>query len=162
MDGYNKWKTDALHGVGANKANTFTFPLSFDLSSEWIVFILCGFSSLQYTYHGYYLQSSLSKYILYIAFHIFIISFLCNLFSTFHLHYIQDVPLSTTLCNFRAQYRVDAQAAYQQKMLKAFAGKGDFPKIRTFNKSDISTNSVYKDLEAAEKMYVIPSDFIQA
>lgn len=40
-------------------------------------------------------------------------------------------------------------------MLKAFAGKGDFPKIRTFNKSDISTNSVYKDLEAAEKMYVI-------
>ena len=90
----------------------------------------------------------------------FIISFLCNLFSTFHLHYILDVPLSTTLCNFRAQYRVDAQAAYQQKMLKAFAGKGDFPKIRTFNKSDISTNSVYKDLEAAEKMYVIPSDFI--
>lgn len=82
------------------------------------------------------------------------------LFSTFHLHYILDVPLSTTLCNFRAQYRVDAQAAYQQKMLKAFAGKGDFPKIRTFNKSDISTNSVYKDLEAAEKMYVIPSDFI--
>lgn len=53
MDGYNKWKTDALHGVGANKANIFTFPLSFDLSSEWIVFILCGFSSLQYTYHGY-------------------------------------------------------------------------------------------------------------
>lgn len=40
-------------------------------------------------------------------------------------------------------------------MLKAFAGKGDFPKIRTFNKSDISTNSVYKDLEAAEKMYVV-------
>lgn len=55
----------------------------------------------------------------------------------------------------QAQYRVDAQAAYQQKMLKAFAGKGDFPKIRTFNKSDISTNSVYKDLEAAEKMYDI-------
>lgn len=60
-------------------------------------------------------------------------------------------------CNFRSQYRVDAQAAYQQKMLKAFAGKGDYPKIRTFNKSGISTNSVYKDLEAAEKMYVILS-----
>ncbi|KAK3093033.1 hypothetical protein FSP39_010308 [Pinctada imbricata] len=55
----------------------------------------------------------------------------------------------------QVQYRRDAQAAYQQKMLNAFTGKGDYPKIRTFNKSDMSTNSVYKDLEAAEKLYDI-------
>lgn len=53
----------------------------------------------------------------------------------------------------QAQYRQDAQKAYQQKMLNAYSGKGDYPKIRTFNKSDMSTNSVYSDLQAAEKMY---------
>ncbi|KAL4237666.1 hypothetical protein ACF0H5_002380 [Mactra antiquata] len=51
------------------------------------------------------------------------------------------------------QYRRDAQKAYQEKMLAAHTGKGDFPKIRTFNKSDTSTNSVFKDLEAAERLY---------
>lgn len=40
-------------------------------------------------------------------------------------------------------------------MLKVFVGKGDFLKIRIFNKFDISINSVYKDFEAVEKMYVI-------
>jgi len=35
-------------------------------------------------------------------------------------------------------------------MLAAHAGKGDYPKIRTFTKSDNSTNSVFRDLEAAE------------
>ncbi|XP_064602110.1 basal body-orientation factor 1-like [Liolophura sinensis] len=53
----------------------------------------------------------------------------------------------------QAQYRHDAHLAYQQKMLAAHAGKAEFPKIRTFNKSETSTNSVYKDLEAAEKLY---------
>ena len=42
--------------------------------------------------------------------------------------------------------------AYQQKMLDAYLGKVDFPKIRTFNKADNSTNSVFHDLEAAEHM----------
>ncbi|XP_045186628.2 basal body-orientation factor 1-like [Mercenaria mercenaria] len=51
------------------------------------------------------------------------------------------------------QYRHDAQRAYQEKMLAAHTGKGEFPKIRTFNKSDTSTNSVFKDLEAAERLY---------
>lgn len=55
----------------------------------------------------------------------------------------------------QAQYRRDAQGAYQQRMLKAFTGKGDYPRIRTFNKADQSTNSVYKDLEAAETLYDI-------
>ncbi len=52
----------------------------------------------------------------------------------------------------RAQYRKDAQLAYQQRMLNAHVGKGEFPKIRTFTKSDSSTNSVFKDLEAAERL----------
>ncbi|XP_064623880.1 basal body-orientation factor 1-like [Lineus longissimus] len=52
----------------------------------------------------------------------------------------------------QTQYRKDAQLAYQQKMLTAHVGKGNFPKIRTFNKSDTSTNSVFKDLEAAERL----------
>ncbi|CAC5418876.1 Basal body-orientation factor 1 [Mytilus coruscus] len=55
----------------------------------------------------------------------------------------------------QAQYRQDAQKAYQQKMLNAYSGKGDYPRIRTFNKSDQSTNNVYSDLQAAEKMYDI-------
>ena len=52
----------------------------------------------------------------------------------------------------REQYRRDAQKAYQEKMLAAHTGKAEFPKIRTFNKSTASTNSVYKDLEAAEML----------
>ena len=55
---------------------------------------------------------------------------------------------------FRIQYRKDAQMAYQQKMLAAHTGKTDFPKIRTFRKSEHSTNSVFQDLEAAESLYV--------
>ena len=54
----------------------------------------------------------------------------------------------------RAQYRRDAQAAYQQKMLAAHTGKGDYPKIRTFSHTENSTNSVYKDIEAAERLWV--------
>ena len=50
------------------------------------------------------------------------------------------------------QYRRDAQAAYQHRMLAAHGGKGDFPKIRTFNKTESSTNSVFRDLEAAESL----------
>ncbi|XP_076442356.1 basal body-orientation factor 1-like isoform X3 [Babylonia areolata] len=52
----------------------------------------------------------------------------------------------------QTQYRRDAQAAYQQKMLAAHSGKGDYPKIRTFTKAENSTNSVFKDIEAAERL----------
>ncbi|KAK0046843.1 basal body-orientation factor 1-like isoform X2 [Biomphalaria pfeifferi] len=51
------------------------------------------------------------------------------------------------------QYRKDANAAYRQKMLAAHVGKGDFPKIRTFNHYENSTNSVFHDIEAAEMLY---------
>lgn len=55
----------------------------------------------------------------------------------------------------RSQYRRDAQAAYQQKMLAAHAGRGEYPKIRNFNHAENSTNSVYMDIEAAERLWVL-------
>ncbi|XP_053881436.1 basal body-orientation factor 1 isoform X2 [Malaclemys terrapin pileata] len=51
----------------------------------------------------------------------------------------------------RKCYKQVAQAAYQKKMMEAFAGKEEYPKIRTFNNNAYSTNSVYKDLQEAEK-----------
>ena len=54
--------------------------------------------------------------------------------------------------HYRVQYRKAAQSAYQTKMIAAHTGKGDFPRIRTFNKTENSTNSVFRDLEAAEKL----------
>uniref|UniRef100_A0A8C8SM15 Basal body-orientation factor 1 n=1 Tax=Pelusios castaneus TaxID=367368 RepID=A0A8C8SM15_9SAUR len=51
----------------------------------------------------------------------------------------------------RKCYKQVAQAAYQRKMMAAFAGKEEYPKIRTFNSNVHSTNSVYKDLQEAEK-----------
>lgn len=53
---------------------------------------------------------------------------------------------------YRTQYRRDAQAAYQQKMMAAHAGRGEYPKIRTFGNTETSTNSVFKDMEAAERL----------
>ena len=53
---------------------------------------------------------------------------------------------------FRLQYRRDAQKAYNDRMLMAHGGQGDFPKIRTFNKAENSTNSVFQDLESAERL----------
>ena len=50
----------------------------------------------------------------------------------------------------QAKYLRDAAAAYQKRMLEAHTGKNDFPRIRTFNQADNSTNSVYSDLKAAE------------
>lgn len=35
-------------------------------------------------------------------------------------------------------------------MLEAHSGRGNYPKIRTFNKWDTSTNSVFDDLKEAE------------
>ncbi|XP_041071232.1 basal body-orientation factor 1-like isoform X2 [Carcharodon carcharias] len=51
----------------------------------------------------------------------------------------------------RAHYKQAAQIAYQKLMLKASTGKEDYPKIRTFNKSEHSTNCVYQDMEYADK-----------
>lgn len=50
----------------------------------------------------------------------------------------------------RSHYRKDAQAAYQERMLAAHSGRGDYPKIRTFNQWNTSTNSVFNDLKEAE------------
>lgn len=53
---------------------------------------------------------------------------------------------------FRKQYIKDANLAYNRRMLMAHAGKSEYPSIRTFGKLDTSTNSVFRDLEAAEKL----------
>ncbi|NXT44482.1 BBOF1 factor, partial [Pelecanoides urinatrix] len=53
----------------------------------------------------------------------------------------------------RKHYKKKAQTAYYRKMMEACAGKEEFPKIKTFKSNINSTNSVYKDLEEAEKCY---------
>lgn len=53
----------------------------------------------------------------------------------------------------REEYRKEANSLYNTRMLAAFKGQGDYPKIRTFSKKfdANSTNNVYRDLEEAEK-----------
>ncbi|XP_042741994.1 basal body-orientation factor 1 isoform X3 [Lagopus leucura] len=53
----------------------------------------------------------------------------------------------------RKHYKEMAQAVYYRKMMEACAGKEEFPEIKTFNSNVNSTNSVYRDLEEAEKCY---------
>ncbi|KAJ8045051.1 Basal body-orientation factor 1 [Holothuria leucospilota] len=50
----------------------------------------------------------------------------------------------------RAKYLRDATTAYQKKMLEAHGGKAQYPKIRNFQQSETSTNSVFDDIKAAE------------
>ncbi|XP_062974545.1 basal body-orientation factor 1 [Elgaria multicarinata webbii] len=57
----------------------------------------------------------------------------------------------------RKCYKQVAQAAYQRKMMAAFAGKDEYPKIRTFNDNMHSTNSVQVDLLEAEKCSLSPN-----
>lgn len=52
----------------------------------------------------------------------------------------------------RRQYKHDAQAAYEQRMSLAFAGRAPFPPIRTFKPSNTSTNNVFSDFAAAETL----------
>uniref|UniRef100_A0A673Z7D3 Basal body-orientation factor 1 n=1 Tax=Salmo trutta TaxID=8032 RepID=A0A673Z7D3_SALTR len=51
----------------------------------------------------------------------------------------------------RLQYRQEALEAYRRRMSEARSGKQEYPRIRTFHKTPHSTNSVYTDLEEAEK-----------
>lgn len=55
----------------------------------------------------------------------------------------------------RTQYRKDAETAYHTRMLEAQKGKAPFPRTRTFRKLPHSTNSVYSDLEEAERFDTI-------
>jgi len=55
----------------------------------------------------------------------------------------------------RTQYRKDAEVAYHSRMLEAQKGKAPFPRTRTFRKLPHSTNSVYSDLEEAERFDTI-------
>nr|XP_046164257.1 basal body-orientation factor 1-like isoform X1 [Oncorhynchus gorbuscha] len=51
----------------------------------------------------------------------------------------------------RLQYRQEALEAYRRRMSEARSGKKEYPRIRTFHKTPHSSNSVYTDLEEAEK-----------
>ncbi|KAM9061956.1 basal body-orientation factor 1 [Sarcophilus harrisii] len=51
----------------------------------------------------------------------------------------------------RKEYKEMAQAAFNFKMREAFAGRTEYPKIRTFDGRIHSTNSVNQDLRQAEK-----------
>ncbi|KAM9432299.1 basal body-orientation factor 1-like isoform 1-T1 [Salvelinus alpinus] len=51
----------------------------------------------------------------------------------------------------RLQYRQEALEAYRRRMSEARSGKQEYPRIRTFHKTPHSSNSVYTDLEEAEK-----------
>lgn len=70
---------------------------------------------------------------------------------TFFLDALQHVKKQITMN--RLQYRKDAFNAYQNRMLNAHQGQGDYPRIRTFNETfhGYSTNSVFHDLEEATK-----------
>ncbi|XP_040528637.1 basal body-orientation factor 1 [Gallus gallus] len=59
----------------------------------------------------------------------------------------------------RKRYKEKAQAVYYRKMMEACAGMEEFPKIKTFNSNVNSTNSVYRDLEEAEKCYWANTQF---
>lgn len=53
----------------------------------------------------------------------------------------------------RKQYKQIAQAAFNLKMRSACEGRTEYPKIRTFDGKEHSTNSVNQDLMEAEKWY---------
>jgi hypothetical protein len=70
---------------------------------------------------------------------------------TFFLDALQYVKKQIALN--RTQYRKDAFHAYQNRMLTAHHGQGDYPRIRTFKETfhEFSTNSVFHDLEEATR-----------
>lgn len=74
-----------------------------------------------------------------------------NELETFFLDALQYVKKQ--IASNRAQYRKDAFNAYQNRMLNAHHGQGDYPRIRTFNDTihGYSTNSVFHDLEEARR-----------
>lgn len=53
----------------------------------------------------------------------------------------------------RLHYKQMAQAAFNLKMREAYAGRTEYPKIRTFDGREHSTNSVDQDLMEASKWY---------
>lgn len=64
--------------------------------------------------------------------------------------------IKTKFKSKRNEYRKEANAMYNNRMLAAHLGQIEYPKVRTFTKKfdAFSTNNVFKDLEQAEKWYV--------
>ncbi|KAM9290117.1 LOW QUALITY PROTEIN: basal body-orientation factor 1 [Cariama cristata] len=69
----------------------------------------------------------------------------------FFLDVLQHVKQE--IISSRKHYKKKAQTACYRKMMEACAGKERFPKIKIFKSNINSTNSVYRNLEEAEKCY---------
>lgn len=41
--------------------------------------------------------------------------------------------------------------AYNSRMMAAYSGRSAYPRIRTFNKSQASSNSIFSNIEEGEK-----------
>ncbi|XP_007904217.1 basal body-orientation factor 1 [Callorhinchus milii] len=67
----------------------------------------------------------------------------------FFLESLEEVK-KKIICS-RLHYKKAAEIAFNKKMKKAYEGKEEYPKIRTFSKDHHSTNNVYQDMEEAEK-----------
>lgn len=66
--------------------------------------------------------------------------------------------VKTQIMQNQANYINHAKLAYQNKMLEANSGKTHFPKVRTFNKAQSSTNDVHDDFETAAVFSNIDKD----
>ncbi|KAE8585949.1 hypothetical protein XENTR_v10021508 [Xenopus tropicalis] len=68
-------------------------------------------------------------------------------------HFFLDAlwQVKQEIASSRNYYRHIAQSAYTSKMMQAALGKNQYPKTRTFNNKEHSTNDVSHDLSEAEK-----------
>ncbi|XP_069064608.1 basal body-orientation factor 1 isoform X3 [Pleurodeles waltl] len=64
------------------------------------------------------------------------------------------------IASSRQYYKQAAQNAYQRKMLEAAGGREEYPRVRTFNVNEHSTNNVHQDLQEAEKWTSLQSGMV--
>ncbi|XP_069493744.1 basal body-orientation factor 1 isoform X2 [Ambystoma mexicanum] len=64
------------------------------------------------------------------------------------------------IASSRQYYKQAAQVVYQRKMFDATAGREEFPRVRTFNVNEHSTNNVHQDLQEAEKWTNLQSGMV--
>lgn len=63
------------------------------------------------------------------------------------------VMVRNQISDNRMQYQKAASLAYHEQFIAAQKGAANFPRVRTFNNTESSTNSVYHDMTAAEKWH---------
>lgn len=69
------------------------------------------------------------------------------------LEHVKQEIISSIRNIYIQQYKKKAQSAYYRKMMEAYAGKEEFPKIKIFKSNINSTKCVYRDLEEEKKWY---------